>query len=99
MNSVLAILVGALETMFAATKPPFTPENVMVSPAGHVWVQRITAAHVTDVVYDVFDSAGKRMDRVKLPENSRVVGFGSSSLLVRFKDPAGRCELRKYAWR
>jgi streptogramin lyase len=88
-----------LEMMFAATKPPFAPENVVVSPAGQVWVQRTTAADVTDVVYDVFDSSGKRVDRVKLPEGSRVVGFGSSSILVRFKDAAGQCELRKYGWR
>ena len=90
---------SGLEMMFAATKPPFVPENVVMSPAGQVWVQRTTAADVTDVVYDVFDSSGKRIDRVKLPEHSRVVGFGSSSVLVRFQDAAGRCELRKYAWR
>ena len=90
---------SGLEMMFAATKPPFAPENVVVSPAGQVWVQRTMPAEVTDVVYDVFDSSGKRIDRVKLPEDSRVVGFGSSSVLVRVKVPAGRCELRKYAWR
>ena len=58
-----------------------------MSPAGQVWVQRTTAAEVTDVVYDVFDSSGKRIDRVKLPDGSRVVGFGSWSVLVRSTAP------------
>jgi hypothetical protein len=90
---------SGLEMIFAPTKPPFEPESVMVSPAGQVWVQRTMAAGASDVVYDVFDSGGKRIDRVRLPDGSRIVGFGASAILVRFKDAAGRCELRQYGWK
>lgn len=81
---------------FAATKPPFEPDNVMVAPDARVWVMRTRPIEAREVVYDVFDSLGRRIDRLELPDGSRVVGFGPSSIYVRHAADAGTCELQKY---
>jgi hypothetical protein len=83
-------------TEFAATKPPFDPADVIVSPDARVWVMRTRPIDVREVLYDVFDRTGSRVDRIELPAGSRIVGFGPSSIYVRHNDDAGRCELKKY---
>lgn len=74
---------GRPAPMFADTKPPFEPEEIIVSPAGRVWVRRTTPIAVTALTYDVFDSRGTRVDRIELPQGSRIVGFGASAIYVR----------------
>ena len=73
---------GGIEPMFAATKAPFSPDDVIVSPDAQVWVPRSRPFGATTVVVDVFDARGQRIDRVELPEKSRIVGFGSGALYV-----------------
>jgi hypothetical protein len=85
-----------LGLLFAETKAPFNPQEVLVSPDGRVWVLRTQPLEVADIVYDVFDGAGRRVDRVQLPADSRIVGFGARAVLVR-TDANGRFELRKFA--
>ena len=85
-----------IPTEFAATKPPFTPADVIVSPDSRVWVMRTRPLATQEILYDVFDRAGRRIDRIELPAGSRIVGFGPSSIYVRHNDGAAGCELRKY---
>jgi hypothetical protein len=78
---------------FAVNKPPFFPDDILVSPAGRVWVMRTQPFGATTVIYDVFDTTGARVDRVALPADSRVVGFGAGAVYVR----EGAAQLRKYS--
>jgi hypothetical protein len=80
---------------FADVKPPFSPEDITASPDGRVWVKRSAPFGATAVIYDVFDGAGRRADRIELPAGSRVVGFGPSAVYVR--QVAGKAvQIRKY---
>ena len=82
--------------LFAETHAPFSPQDILVSPDGRVWVLRTQPVDVTEIVYDVFDGAGRRVDRVQLPAASHIVGFGTRAVLVRH-DANGHVELRKFA--
>ena len=67
-----------------ATATPF--ENIMVDPAGAIWAQVYTrdtlATH-----YDVFDSTGVYLGRVKAPwQPSRAVSWGSPELAARIEE-------------
>ena len=86
----------ALPTLFAATKPPFEPDDILVSPDSHVWVMRTQPFEAATTIYDVFDSQGRRVDRIQLPGGSRIVGFGRNAIYARSNSADGRCELRKY---
>jgi hypothetical protein len=81
---------------FADVKPPFAPDDVRVSPDGRVWVMRSRVHGSATVVYDVFDGVGARVDRVALPDGSRVIGFGRAAVFVRQDSAEGSPALRKY---
>ena len=82
--------------LFATVKPPFDPHDVIVSPDGRVWVSRTRAAGASAAVYDVFDGAGHRVDRIELPTHSRVIGFGRNAIYAVEHDVRGLVSLRKY---
>jgi len=82
---------------FAPTKPAFEPNGeVIMSPEGRVWVSRNLPAGVAKTVYDVFNGAGERVDRVELPARNRVIGFGPASIYAVERDEKGTVALRKY---
>lgn len=83
-------------TLFAATKPPFNHEEVVVAPDGRVFVMRYLPANAKRVVYDVFDERGARADRIELPERSRIIGFGANAIYVAERDADDLPTLRKY---
>ena len=56
-------------------KPPFPGEAVRVTSTGEIWVQRHVELGAPET-YDVFDSTGRRLEQVILPEGRRLVGFG-----------------------
>lgn len=67
-------------------KPPFLDRAVYVAPDGHVWVLR-TRAHDDPVpTYDVFDGAGRVVERVALPTRSRLLGFGKGTVYLARSD-------------
>ncbi|HUR22118.1 MAG TPA: hypothetical protein VMZ90_14980 [Vicinamibacterales bacterium] len=86
---------SGLKTVFADTKAPFDPEHVLVSPAGRVFVPRSAPLEHPEVIYDIFDGRGQRVDRILLPANSRIVGFGPAAIYVREGAGAG-FTLKKY---
>ena len=88
--------VSKLALLFAPTKPPFEPDGVLVSPDARVWVLRTAPLDAGAVIYDVFDGTGRRTDRIELPGEARIVGFGRGAVYARHVDEAGRCELRRY---
>ena len=84
-----------IEREYAMVKPAFAPSDVIVSSSGHVWVMRTQPFGATATTYDVFDGTGARIDRVTMPADSRVIGFGPGSVLVR-EGIAKNASLRKY---
>jgi len=63
-------------------KPPFAANAASVAPDGRLWVLRSRAAGDQVPSYDVFDSYGKQVGTVKLPANTRLIGFGRNSAYV-----------------
>ena len=88
--------LSGMERKFAATKAPFSPGDIVVSPTAQVWVMRSRAATATDVTYDVFDARGQRVDRLAFPDGSRVVGFGAGTVYIRETAASGGVTLKKY---
>ena len=63
--------------------PAFLDRAVSFAPDGMLWIQRAVSAGSPPTV-DVIDEAGKLAFRVVLPKDSKLVGFGRSSVyLVR----------------
>ena len=90
------ITPGKMKPAFAATKPAFDPDAVVMGPDGRVWVGRYGAATAKSVVYDIFDRRGVRVDRVALPVRSRLVGFGPNVVYVIQLDEDDVPHLRKF---
>ncbi len=70
---------------YAPVKPPFVAAEVRLAPDSRVWVRR-SAPHGAPAVYDIFDAAGMRLDRVELPPRTTLVGFGRGAVYVARAD-------------
>jgi len=58
-------------------KPPFFSGSVRADTEGNVWVRTIpTSAVAGGPVYDVINRKGALVDRVQIPANRTIVGFG-----------------------
>lgn len=71
---------GATEPILKDVKPPFPGQLPRIDEQGRLWVERSRTAAATRRSYDLFDRRGVLVDRVELPEGSRVVGFDARSL-------------------
>lgn len=76
----------ASDVAWPETKPPFTAGAARVAPNGHLWVLRTRAASDQVPRYDVFDGAGRLVHRVALPRETRLLGFGESTVYVVRRD-------------
>lgn len=58
-------------------KPPFFAGSVRADTEGNIWVRTIpTSAIAGGPVYDVINGKGELIDRVQIPVNRTIVGFG-----------------------
>ena len=87
---------GERQIPFATHKAAFDLYAVIVAPDARVWVERTRPFGATNVLYDIFDERGVRVDRVELPARNRVIGFGPSSVYTNERDADGRATLKKY---
>ena len=79
------------------TLPAFSgAASVVASPRGTVWIQRLGAASVKATTYDVIDRAGRVVERVELPRDHRVIGFGKTFVYVVRTDDDGLQHLQRY---
>jgi hypothetical protein len=70
-------------------KPPFFAGSVRADADGNLWVRTIpTTAIAGGPVYDVVDSNGALVERVQLPENRTIVGFGKGVVYMVHRDGA-----------
>ncbi|HEY3258348.1 MAG TPA: hypothetical protein VGJ64_05790, partial [Gemmatimonadaceae bacterium] len=61
-------------------KPPFFAGNTRADTEGNLWIRTIpTKAISGGPVYDVINRKGELADRVQIPENRTIVGFGPDS--------------------
>jgi hypothetical protein len=59
-------------------KPPFFVGSVRADTEGNLWIRTIpTKAIPGGPVYDVINQKGELVDRVQIPENRTIVGFGA----------------------
>lgn len=56
---------------------PFRPDRAQISPQGHLWVERWLPSD-ENPLFDVFDGEGVKIGSVTLPENRRLIGFGTT---------------------
>jgi hypothetical protein len=61
--------------------PPFVPRATRVDSDGRLWVleRGKLAAPPAPLVYDIIDRSGKIVDRIQMPPNAAVIGFGPGS--------------------
>lgn len=69
-----------------AVKPPFMRGALHVAPDGRAWVHRSRAHDDSIAVFDVFDRSGRVVERVALPPQTRLVGFGRGSVYLARTD-------------
>jgi hypothetical protein len=69
-----------------ANKPPFVSGAVQVEPNGRVWVLRTRAHDDSIPTFDVFDAAGRVVERVALPKRTRLAGFGKGVVYLARTD-------------
>lgn len=59
-------------------KPPFFGGNIRADTEGNLWIRTIpTKAIPGGPVYDVINRKGELVERVQLPENRTLIGFGA----------------------
>jgi hypothetical protein len=66
-------------------KPAFVSAGARVAPNGEFWVQRSQPAGA-GALYDGFDGQGRLKQQVRLAKDTRLVGFGSTSVYVARTD-------------
>ncbi len=66
-------------------KPAFVSGSARAAPTGELWVQRSQPAG-TGPLYDVFDGQGRLTKQVRLQKDTRLVGFGATTVYVARTD-------------
>ena len=61
-------------------KPPFTPGSTRADADGNLWVRTSQNVNARPV-YDVINRKGELIDRVQLPQNRVLVGFGPNGVV------------------
>lgn len=71
-------------------KPPFLPNGIRADAQGNLWIQTIPTRKIPGgPVYDVVNAKGELVDRVQVPVNSLIAGFGGDgSVFLIVRDPA-----------
>ncbi|MCC7002761.1 MAG: hypothetical protein IT357_11450 [Gemmatimonadaceae bacterium] len=81
-----------------AVKPPFPTSGAMVASDGKLWVPRARAHNDSIPTYDVFDAAGRVVERVVLPKGARLLGFGKGVVYLSRSDEDELLYLQKYRY-
>ena len=77
-------------------KPAFTGNAAFAAPNGQLWVLRTRAAKDKIPTYDVFDATGKVVNRVALPADTRLLGFGNGTVYLARSDEDDLQYLQRY---
>lgn len=80
------------------TLPPFLDRALLSLPDGRLVVWRTPSAATPGNNYDIIDRTGRLVERLALPANERLVGFGARSAYVVVKDDDDVERLRRHPW-
>lgn len=81
-------------------KPPFFAGSVRADTEGNIWVRTIpTAAIAGGPVYDVINRKGELVERVQVPANHTIVGFGPNNSVFLLNRDGATATLEKAAVR
>ena len=83
---------------FAEVKAPTTDAAPMLAPSGELWVERSTP-HGSPSEWDVFNVAGARIRRIRLPADRRLLGLGRNSAYLVAVDEDGFEKVERYSLR
>lgn len=88
----------ATRNAFAPVMGAFTQTAPLVAPDGTLWVEQ--SGHVgASATWDVFDAAGRNVQRVTLPARRRLVACGRANAYLVATDDDGLERLERYPWR
>jgi hypothetical protein len=73
---------------FAAVKPPITDAAPILAPSGELWVER-SVPFGRPAEWDIFNTAGVRVRRIRLPADRRLLGVGRSAIYLLAVDADG----------
>ena len=82
--------------VWPAVMPPFPAAAAVVAPDGRLWVLRTRAHDDAIPSYDVFDGRGQLAERIALPRQTRLVGFGARTVYLARKDDDDLQYLQRY---
>ena len=84
-----------------ATYPETFPfiENILIDPAGNVWVKEVQSPRIKAGVFAVLDSTGTLLGRVTMPAEFRATAFGTDRVYGVWKDADDLQHVRIYALR
>jgi hypothetical protein len=65
------------DSEFPSFWPPIQPGSVLADLDGHLWILPTTSTHAANgLTYDVVDRKGDVIERVQLPKDHVLAGFG-----------------------
>jgi hypothetical protein len=84
------------EVDFPEFFPPFTRGAVSISQEGDMWVQRVESFGTDGTLFDVFNSSGQLVRKVRIPEGRSLLGFGPNTLYAYSMDEDDLQWLERY---
>jgi hypothetical protein len=77
-------------------QPPFFSTATRADMDGNAWIQTIpTKAYPGGPIYDVVNSRGELIDRVQIPKDRQIVGFGKNGVVYLSVREAGKTKLER----
>ena len=77
-------------------KPPFFAGSLRADNSGNLWVRTIPTTGATGgPVYDVINGKGVLIDRVQIPENASILGFGANGEVLLLTRTGATATLEK----
>lgn len=74
------------DSEFPSFWPPIEPGSVLADLEGHLWILPTTSTNVANgLTYDVVSRTGDVIERVQLPKDHALVGFGPHNVLYMTK--------------
>lgn len=85
-------------TRWAEFVNPFGREALFMAPDGRLVVRRQQTAADDSISFDIVDRQGNATGGFRLPETSRLIGFGARTMYVALVDADGLERLSRRAW-
>ena len=80
--------------------PPFTRGAVHADADGHLWIRTLPQPAPYDaMIYDIVDRNGALIDRVRVPSDKRIVGFGPNGTVFLAAGSSGSAQIERVRFR